>query len=86
MKTLFVLVSNGGDGSYYPHYTLNAKYIQHLEDKYESGEMDYEDLGCDGDGFHYDTLQVPDDFTLTNNGGDIAEGWVPGQDEDEEDE
>lgn len=62
-KTLYVLVSNGGDGSYYPRYTLDADLIQKFDEAYSAGRMDGEDIGCDGDGFHYDTIQVPDDAT-----------------------
>lgn len=63
-KKLFVLVSNGGDGSYYPHYTMNEQFIKSLEDKDNAGEFDCDDLGCDGDGFHYDTLTVPAFLTM----------------------
>lgn len=84
-KTLFVLVSNGGDGSYYPHYTLSKEYINYLNELDERGLTDYDSLGCDGDGFHYDTLQVPDEFTLVGNGGDLADGWThPGFDDEDE--
>lgn len=63
-KTVYVLVSNGGDGSYYPNFTMNDEFIQKLSDKDERGDMDCESLGCDGDGFHYDTLRVPAFCTL----------------------
>lgn len=84
-KLLYILISNGGDGSYYPHYTTNSDYIAHLNDRDERGELDYEDLGCDGDGFHYDTLQIPAYLTVKDLGDeDLADGWVPGQDEEDE--
>lgn len=63
-KTLYVLVSDGGDGSYYPQYTLNYKLIAHLQELADSGTIDYESgVGIDGDGFHFGTIQVPDDAT-----------------------
>lgn len=68
-KTLFVLVSDGGDGSYYPHYTFNADLIAKLSEAYDDGRMDYETgIGCDGDGFHYDELTVPADLTYKDLG------------------
>lgn len=73
-KTLYLLVRNGGDGSNSIHYTFNEKWIQKKED----GEFD-EDY-WDGDGFHYDTLEVPMSCTLESLGiSDCA-------DDDEEDE
>lgn len=66
MKKLFVLVSNGGDGSYYPHYTFNEEWIKAQEIR---DDLDGEcDLGVDGDGFHYDTLLVPEACTLESLG------------------
>jgi hypothetical protein len=78
MKTLFVLVGNGGDGSYHPQYTFNEKFIDYLEN---SDNDDY----MDGDGFHYDTITVPDECTLENMGlSDCAEGYEDElEDEDE---
>jgi hypothetical protein len=65
-KTLYVLVSNGGDGSYYPRYTFNAEWINEQESR---NDLDYEyGIGVDGDGFHYDTLTVPDECTLDSLG------------------
>lgn len=85
MKTLYVLVSNGGDGSYYPHYTFNAKFIQKLEDQDANGSLDYDDLGCDGDGFHYDTILVPDECTLENMGiSDCARDYDESEDDEDE--
>ena len=69
MKELFVLVRNGGDGSYSVNYTFNQEWIDEQQRRYDNGECDYEyDLGIDGDGFHYDTLMVPDECTLTSLG------------------
>jgi len=69
MKTLYLLVSNGGDGSYSIGKTFNAEWIQKQRERYENGESDYEyDPGVDGDGFHYSTLQVPDECTPESMG------------------
>ena len=67
-KKLFVLISDGGDGSYSNHYTFNEAFIARLHEKDKNGELDYDSLGCDGDGFHYDTLNVPDECTLESLG------------------
>lgn len=68
MKKLFVLISDGGDGSSYPHYTFNEEFIQRLQQKDQAGESEHGDIGVDGDGFHYDTLNVPDECTLESLG------------------
>lgn len=60
---LYVLISNGGDGSYYPNYTLRDDLIEAMQDAYNADLFDYDSLGCDGDGFHYDTIIVPDGST-----------------------
>jgi len=65
-KPLYLLVSNGGDGSYSIQMTLDSKLIEKMEAK---DDLDYEsDPGCDGDGFHYDTIQVPADATYESLG------------------
>lgn len=64
MKNLYVLIADGGDGSYSAHYTFNKDFI----DKCEARKDEYGALGVDGDGFHYDTLQVPDECTLESLG------------------
>lgn len=83
MKTLYVLTSDGGDGSRSVHYTFNSLFIQGLNDR--SHEMDYDDLGCDGDGFGYDTLSVPDECTPESMGfSDCAYEFDDEEDEGEE--
>lgn len=67
-KKLFVLISDGGDGSFYPHYTFNEQWIAKQKEKDQRGELEYDDLGCDGDGFHYDVLNVPEECTLESLG------------------
>jgi hypothetical protein len=63
-KKLYVLVSNGGDGSYSPQFTLDPDLVARLEKAYEEGFMDCGNgIGCDGDGFHYETINVPDNST-----------------------
>jgi len=63
-KTLYVLIKDGGDGSSYPCYTLDSDLIAKLQEAHDNDRMDYENgIGVDGDGFHYDTIQVPDDAT-----------------------
>jgi len=71
MKKLFVFVGDAGDGSYYTAYTMNEAWVAEQTRKYENDEFDYEygpPLGCDGDGFHYDELTVPDECTLESLG------------------
>lgn len=60
---LYVIISNGGDGSCYPHYTLDEKLIDHLQVLHDDDILDYESGFADGDGFHYDTITVPDGST-----------------------
>jgi len=59
-KNLYIIVSDGGDGSYYPRFTMNDDLMRKLQEAYDNDLMDYENgIGCDGDGFHYETIQVP---------------------------
>ena len=67
MAKLFVLISNGGDGSYYPWYTMNEEWIKTQKQRTDFN-YDGSDLGVDGDGFHYSTLTVPDGTTLQDLG------------------
>lgn len=86
MKTVFVLVSNGGDGSSYPQFTMNQEWIDQLSMLHDTGVMDYENGYADGDGFHYETFQVPDDLTLAQMGlEDCAhslEDYIGGEEEE----
>jgi hypothetical protein len=64
---LFVLISDGGDGSYYPQYCTDQAVIDRLRQAFDADLMDYENgLGCDGDGFHYDTINVQDTWVQDN--------------------
>lgn len=68
MKKLFVFVSDGGDGSYNTQYTFNEAWVNKTQDAHDNDEYEYPNLGVDGDGFHYDTLTVPDECTLESLG------------------
>lgn len=64
MKKLYILIANGGDGSYYPKYVMDKKVIDRLQKAADNETMDYEfGVGMDGDGFHYATLNLPDECT-----------------------
>lgn len=68
-KPLFIFVSTGGDGSYYPEYTLNPELVAKLQAAADADRMTYENgIGCDGDGFHYEVLQVPVECTAESLG------------------
>lgn len=68
-QTLYVLIRDGGDGSSYPRYTMDAGFIAKLRKAYDEGKMDSENgMGCDGDGFHYSTIEVPADWTAEQMG------------------
>lgn len=84
MKTLYLLTSDGGDGSRSIHYTFDGAFVQRLDDN--SDQADYDALGMDGDGFGYDTLTVPDECTYESLGiSNCAEGYeFEDEEEDEE--
>ena len=42
--------------------------IDAQQGRYDEGELEHGDTGVDGDGFHYDTLSVPDDATYESLG------------------
>lgn len=68
MKNLYVLITDGGDGSYSPHFTFNSVFVEAVESKYNNGHLEHGDLGVDGDGFSYTTLSVPDECTIESLG------------------
>lgn len=68
MAKLYVLSRNGGDGSSYPVFTVDSEVIKHLENLDDEGELDYDSGWTDGDGFHYETLTIPDDLDPTTLG------------------
>lgn len=66
---LYVLVSNGGDGSYGINFTMNQEWIDKQQENYDNGDVDYEyGIGIDGDGFSYSTIKVPKGSTLKSLG------------------
>jgi hypothetical protein len=67
-KTLYLLVSDGGDGSYSISYTLDPETIRLRQEAYDNDEYEHGDPGVDGDGFHYSTIQVPADATYASLG------------------
>jgi hypothetical protein len=63
-KKLYILISNGGDGSYYPQYVLDFEVLNLIQEAYDQDLVDYESCpGVDGDGFHWDQINIPDDAT-----------------------
>jgi hypothetical protein len=115
-KPLYVIISDCGDGSYYPQYTLNSDLIIKLQQAYDKNLMSYEEkrrifevVHCgnnkrntarnstddsyvlhsvqdawagwqtchdyitalknkNDDGFHYSTINVPEDCTIESLG------------------
>lgn len=66
---LYILVKDGGDGSYYPCYVLDVDVIVRLQELADTDVMDYENgWGVDGDGFHYSTINIPDGTTAADLG------------------
>lgn len=65
---LFLLVENGGDGSYIIRFILDKNLINKLSQAYDDGKLDYDAPGVDGDGFSYETITVPDDSTSESLG------------------
>lgn len=69
MKKLYILISDGGDGSYSPRFTMDGEMIERMQEAYVNGEVDCEYTpGIDGDGFHYRTLNIPDECTYESLG------------------
>ncbi len=67
MKKLYVLSRNNGDGSSSIVATFNKELIDEMKAKYNSGDLDSE-AWADGDGFHYETWNVPDECTPESMG------------------
>jgi hypothetical protein len=65
MKILYILVADGGDGSYSLRYTFDTELIHKLEHFNGDGSRD---AGFDGDGFNPNILTVPDDSTYESLG------------------
>lgn len=67
-KTLYILINDGGDGSYNNSFTLSKEWIDAQKEKYDNDELEHGETGVDGDGFHYSEIQVPDDATYESLG------------------
>lgn len=58
---IYILVADCGDGSYSLNYVNDPEVIKKLEELDREDKLDPEFTpGCDGDGFHYETITVPD--------------------------
>lgn len=75
-KPLYVFVFDGGDGSYSTGYTMDSGLVAKLHAAEDDGRLDY-DSGCglliDGDGFHYDVLNVPESVTAESLGAQMID-------------
>lgn len=70
-KPLYVFVFDGSDGSYSTGYTMDSEFVAKLHKAYDEGRLTYDTGGgllIDGDGFHYDTLNVPESVTAESLG------------------
>ncbi len=56
MKPLYILTKDCGDGSTYLQFTFDERVLDYLEQNYSEGYWD-------GDGFHYETLMIPENCT-----------------------
>jgi hypothetical protein len=79
MKNLYILISDGGDGSYSLSYTMDGEMIARMQEAYDNDELDEWVPGVDGDGFNYQTLTIPDECTYKSL-GIFGNGyvWEPG--------
>lgn len=68
MKTLYVVITDCGDGSNSVNYTFDGELIKKLETLADNDLLDYDSGLVDGDGFHYDELYVPDECTYESLG------------------
>lgn len=67
MKKLFVFPTNSGDGSYSIYATFDEKLINKMKKMYDNDELNTKRFG-DGDGFHYQTWNLPDECTVKSVG------------------
>lgn len=66
---LYMLINDGGDGSYYPVFIIDEEVLEEIQELEKRGLWDFENgFGCDGDGFHYTTLKVPEGSTAESLG------------------
>jgi hypothetical protein len=66
MKTLYILISSNGDGSYSTHFTFDSELIETMRNMYRKDTLDCKWI--DGDGFQYTTLSLPDECTAESLG------------------
>lgn len=73
-KPLYVLISDGGDGSSYPCYTFDSDFIAQLQKADDDGLLACDNgIGVDGDGFHYSVLNVPEHCTAQSLGIELID-------------
>jgi len=90
-KTLFMLISDGGDGSQSIAFSFDAELVGLMED-----DVDFAVIGenwMSGDGLQVTTIQVPDECTMESMGiskwavldrANYTELFEPEEEEDEE--
>lgn len=67
MKKLYILTSNNGDGSSSIHATFDQSLILDMKEMYNNDLLNME-RWADGDGFHYETWNLPDECTPESMG------------------
>lgn len=67
-KPLYIMVRDNGDGSSSLIYTMSREWINKQNNRYMNDELEHGDVGVDGDGFHPNEIQVPDDATYESLG------------------
>lgn len=73
-KPLYIFVSNCGDGSYHAKYTFNEEVKDFLTDS-KNEDIAIDNGLMDGDGTHYDILNVPIDTTYESLGISFPLEW-----------
>lgn len=79
---LYIFTSDCGDGSRGIHYCLSKAWVDKQKARADNDELDYDDIGMDGDGFGYDTINVPDGSTKES----LGIHYLIEDDEDEEED
>lgn len=67
-KPLYILVADNGDGSNSLRYFFDTELLEHLEELYSSGQLEYGFPGIDGDGLNCRVLNVPVECTAESLG------------------
>lgn len=69
MKHIYLLIQSNADGSSSIRYVLDPNVIIVLQEAYDKDLIDYESApGIDGDGFNYQTLNIPENLTAKDLG------------------